>query len=93
MVLRGVFLCRQREVDWFYRGPGVNNLFPEEWAAFESLVPEAERDDLLGAYGRRLRGEKGQTGEENGYCDGGMVRDEYVVRNACGCSGSLDIRQ
>jgi proline iminopeptidase len=41
IVLRGVFLLRERELDWMYRG-GAGNLFPEAWAAFASLVPSGD---------------------------------------------------
>ncbi|MEO9683446.1 MAG: prolyl aminopeptidase [Tateyamaria sp.] len=53
LVLRGVFLMTQRELDWFYGG-GAGRFWPEVWARFESLVPEDERGDLIGAYHRRL---------------------------------------
>jgi proline iminopeptidase len=48
IVLRGVFLLRERELDWMYRG-GAGNLFPEAWAEFASLV---ERGDVLAGYHR-----------------------------------------
>ncbi len=51
-VLRGVFLGRRAEVDWFLNG--VAAVFPDAHAAFISHLPEAERGDLLGAYLRRL---------------------------------------
>ena len=53
LVLRGVFLMTQRELDWFYGG-GAGRFWPEVWARFEALVPEDERGDLIGAYNRRL---------------------------------------
>jgi proline iminopeptidase len=52
LVLRGIFLCRSGEIEWFLYG--VRNLFPEAWAAFASAIPAAERGDLLSAYYRRL---------------------------------------
>jgi proline iminopeptidase len=52
IVLRGVFLLRQVELDWIYGG-GAGMLFPEAWAEFVSVVPPDERHDLLAAY-RRL---------------------------------------
>lgn len=48
IVLRGVFLLRERELDWMYRG-GAGNLFPQEWARFASLVPDG---DVLAGYHR-----------------------------------------
>ncbi len=52
LVLRGIFLCRKQEIDWFLYG--MRWIFPEIWRRFAEAVPEAERDDLLGAYHRRL---------------------------------------
>jgi proline iminopeptidase len=53
LVLRGVFLMTQSELDWFYGG-GAGKFWPEVWARFEALVPENERGDLIAAYNRRL---------------------------------------
>lgn len=51
-VLRGVFLGRPSEVEWFLHG--IGRFFPDAWAAFAGHIPPAERHDLLGAYRRRL---------------------------------------
>eukprot|EP00596_Hydrurales_sp_CCMP1899_P010618 CAMPEP_0119036206 /NCGR_PEP_ID=MMETSP1177-20130426/3739_1 /TAXON_ID=2985 /ORGANISM="Ochromonas sp, Strain CCMP1899" /LENGTH=317 /DNA_ID=CAMNT_0006995663 /DNA_START=309 /DNA_END=1262 /DNA_ORIENTATION=+ len=59
LVLRGIFLLREKEIAWLYQGPGANCLFPEDWAAYEAAIPVAERGDYMTAYGRRLRGEMG----------------------------------
>ena len=53
LVLRGVFLMTQVELDWFYGG-GAGKFWPENWKRFESLIPEAERDDMIAAYHKRL---------------------------------------
>src|SRR5690606_30545838 len=53
LVLRGIFLVRRKELDWFYRR-GANAVFPEHWREFAGCIPEDERDDLLAAYHRRL---------------------------------------
>ena len=52
LVLRGIFLARPAELDWFLDGMG--RFFPEAWRAFAGFLPEAERGDLLGSYYRRL---------------------------------------
>ena len=52
LILRGIFLCRDSEIDWFLYG--LKAIFPEAWHAFAGFVPEAERGDLLEAYHRRL---------------------------------------
>ena len=55
LVLRGIFLLRRSEIDWYYNG-GAAHLFPELWEDFLFPVPEAERDgDLVEAYHRLLR--------------------------------------
>jgi proline iminopeptidase len=52
LVLRGVFLCRKEEIDWFLYG--MRTVFPEAWRALSGFLPEAERADILAAYHRRL---------------------------------------
>lgn len=56
LVLRGVFLCRPRDIRWFYQ-EGAGRLFPDHWEDYLAPIPEAERDDLVSAYHRRLTGE------------------------------------
>lgn len=53
LVLRGVFLMTQAELDWFYGG-GAGKFWPEVWERFTDLIPEDEHDDLILAYHRRL---------------------------------------
>ena len=52
LVLRGIFLGRPREIDWFLHGMG--RFFPDVWRPFAGHLPEAERGDLLGNYYKRL---------------------------------------
>jgi proline iminopeptidase len=54
MVLRGVWLVRPSDEAWAFTPAGAARLFPAEWAAFRDAIPATERDDLLGAYGRRI---------------------------------------
>ncbi|MET0107670.1 MAG: prolyl aminopeptidase [Candidatus Thiodiazotropha sp.] len=56
MVLRGIFLCRDEEIHWFYQH-GASRVFPDYWEDFIAPIPQQERDDLLHAYHRRLSGE------------------------------------
>jgi proline iminopeptidase len=53
LVLRGVFLMTQAELDWFYGG-GAGAFFPELWNRFVNAIPVAERGNLIGAYHDRL---------------------------------------
>lgn len=52
LALRGIFLCRRSEIDWFLYG--MREIAPEAWRAFADFVPMEERGDLLEAYFRRL---------------------------------------
>jgi len=56
LILRGIFLCRQSEIDWFYQY-GANRIFPDFWQDFIQPIPEKERVNLLSAYYKRLTGE------------------------------------
>ena len=60
LVLRGIFLLRRRELDWYYRG-GAAAIFPDEWEKFCAPIPPAERDDMIAAYYRRLTDENRNT--------------------------------
>ncbi|NOD84832.1 prolyl aminopeptidase [Ruegeria sp. HKCCD6119] len=53
LVLRGVFLATQAELDWFYGG-GAGRFWPEQWKKFTSLLPEVELNDTIAAYNKRL---------------------------------------
>lgn len=53
LVLRGVFLATQAELDWFYAG-GAGRFWPDLWSKFVAPIPEDERGDLIKAYHRRL---------------------------------------
>jgi proline iminopeptidase len=54
LVLRGVFLFDQFEIDWMYTEGGASQLYPEGFAEFVSIIPEDERGNLVEAYRRRL---------------------------------------
>ncbi|MBO9463788.1 prolyl aminopeptidase [Tropicibacter sp. R15_0] len=53
LVLRGVFLSTQAELDWFYGG-GAGQFWPEPWARFRDMIPVEERGDMITAYYKRL---------------------------------------
>jgi len=53
LVLRGIFLVRSQELDWYYGG-GAAAVFPDEWEKFCAPIPLAERHDMIGAYYRRV---------------------------------------
>jgi proline iminopeptidase len=66
LILRGIFLCRRRDIDYFYQGnaasyhldpldtrlPGAYMTYPEAWKQFVEIIPVKERVDMVKAYGR-----------------------------------------
>ncbi len=53
LFLRGIFLLRKKEIDWFYQ-EGCSKLFPDLWQTYLEVIPEDERADMVSAYYRRL---------------------------------------
>ena len=53
LVLRGIFMLRREELEWFYQ-KGCDALYPDAWEAYLAAIPEVERGDLMSAYHRRL---------------------------------------
>jgi proline iminopeptidase len=53
LVLRGIFLLRRWEIEWFYQ-KGCDAIYPDAWEAYRDHIPPGERDDFVGAYYRRL---------------------------------------
>ena len=53
LVLRGIFLLRQQELQWFYQ-EGASRIFPDAWQPYLEHIPVDERHDLMAAYQRRL---------------------------------------
>ena len=49
MILRGIFMLRQKELQWFYQY-GASEMYPEAWQGFLKEIPENERDNLIEAY-------------------------------------------
>ncbi|MEF2073438.1 prolyl aminopeptidase [Consotaella aegiceratis] len=55
LVVRGIYTLRRAELSWYYQF-GVSEMFPDKWERFVAPIPQAERDDLIAAYRRRLTG-------------------------------------
>ena len=55
LVLRGIFLLRRSELEWFYQDElGAGSLFPDLWEQYVAQIPRRERGDMMRAYYRRL---------------------------------------
>jgi len=57
LVLRGIFLFDQYEIDWMYKEGGASQVYPDKFDEFLAPIPEDERDDLVEAYRKRLTSE------------------------------------
>ena len=53
LILRGIFMLRQKEIRWFYQ-EGASNIFPDTWEEYLKPIPPEERHDMLSAYYKRL---------------------------------------
>ena len=53
LILRGIFMPRPQELRWFYQ-EGASFIFPDAWEHYLAPIPPDERQDLIGAYYRRL---------------------------------------
>ena len=53
LILRGIFLTRRRELQWFYQY-GASEIFADFWERYRDEIPEAERGDFMTAYYKRL---------------------------------------
>ncbi|MEM7019922.1 MAG: alpha/beta fold hydrolase, partial [Pseudomonadota bacterium] len=61
LVLRGAFLARQRDLDWFYVDGGINRLIPKQWRDFVEMVPLSQRERPLGYYQASLNSDDEDT--------------------------------
>ncbi len=60
LILRGIFLTRRKELQWFYQS-GASEIFPDFWERYRDAIPEAERGDFMTAYYKRLTSDDEQT--------------------------------
>ncbi|MCH9052007.1 MAG: alpha/beta fold hydrolase, partial [Proteobacteria bacterium] len=55
LVLRGIFMFRQTEIDWLYKD-GASRIFPEFWHEFAEFIPEADREQVVDYIGHEFHG-------------------------------------
>ena len=53
IILRGIFMLRKKEIDWFYQD-GCSFIYPDAWEKYLSPIPEDEQNNLVKAYYKRL---------------------------------------
>lgn len=49
LILRGIFLCRDQDIQWFYQ-QGADRVYPDYWKSFVKPVPESKRGNMVQAY-------------------------------------------
>jgi len=95
LVLRGIFLLRRWELEWFYQH-GTSLLFPDAWQKYLAVIPLAERGDLIAAYHRRLTSENAFVRQEAARAwsvweasTSNLLQDEDYIRSCAGDEFSL----
>ena len=53
LIVRGIFMCRDSEIEWFYQ-QGASRIYPEFWQDYLKPVHERDRDEMVKAYYRLL---------------------------------------
>jgi len=91
LILRGLFLGRQKEDDWLYKN-GASELFPDTWEQFVGFIPKNERSNIVNAYYQRLTGNNKQLqlAAARAWCDWEMSiislknqEDENLTDKSC----------
>lgn len=55
LILRGIFLCRDHDLTWFYQ-QGADRVFPDYWQDYLAPIPPSEQHEMITAYYKRLTG-------------------------------------
>ena len=95
LVLRGIFLCRKADINWFYQN-GAHEIYPDHWDAFISDIPTQERNNILTAFHNRIHGKNKDISlnlckkwaEWEGKCST-LLPSKAVIDNFSDCSESL----
>ena len=53
LILRGIFLCRKNDIQWFYQY-GASEIYPTYWSDYTSIVDKSKLDDILSEYHRMI---------------------------------------
>ena len=61
LILRGIFLCREKEIAWYYEEGGAQMVFPEEWERYKAQIPGAKPGNMVEAYHKLLTSDDEQT--------------------------------
>lgn len=64
IVLRGIFVFRQKEINWVQQGPGANFVFPDAWEYYKEVIPVSEQGDFMKAFGKRFNGSMGKKAKD-----------------------------
>ena len=53
LILRGIFLLRKIEIDWFYQ-EGCSYIYPDDWENYIEPIPKKQRNNLINAFYKQL---------------------------------------
>ena len=95
LVLRGVFLCRKKDINWFYQN-GASEIFPDQWIKFTKDIPNEEHGDFLEAYHTRIHSSDDNESKKfsklwaewEGCCST-LLPSKQVVKQFSDCAVSL----
>ncbi|MFN8575708.1 MAG: prolyl aminopeptidase [Candidatus Sericytochromatia bacterium] len=66
LVLRGIFLAREKDINWLFEDDGAGKIFPDYFSEYKNYIPENERGNLVEAYYKRLTCEDKSINNEAG---------------------------
>ena len=78
LIIRGIFLARPFEIDWLHKEGGTSAIFPDEWERYVEPSPADEREDIVGAYYRRITSDDDDVRRE---AAGAWTRWEAAIMN------------
>jgi len=95
LVLRGIFLCRELDIQWFYQ-KGADSIFPDYWRLFVKDIPQEEMCDMLTAFHKRIHSEELEVSNQfckqwsiwEGHCST-LLPTKKVVEQFDKCAVSL----
>ena len=93
LVLRGIFLLRRSEIDWYYNG-GADRIYPDAWEKYLAPIPEDERSgDLVAVYHRLLNGDDREVAQRaaNAWSEWEHTTSYLAPRPNSGDGGAADL--
>ena len=95
LVLRGIFLCRKDDIQWFYQ-KGADSIFPEFWEEFIEGIADSEKNNILETFYKKIHSNNDETSHQfcrkwalwEGRCSS-LLPAQDVVKQFADCAISL----